>query len=88
MPATRKEDEARMYDRRARKHTGCLSLILLVLLALSLLACIISDGVQKVVGPIDEHGCRVDCRGCEFSRYEYQRHHCWCICDGIEIQLY
>ena len=87
MPTTHKEDEVKMYDRQA-KHKGCLPLILLALLTLSLLACGLSDAVQKVAEPLDEHGCRVDCQECEFSRYIYETNSCFCLCGKIEIQLY
>ena len=59
--------------------------ILLVILSLMLLGCGV---VQTVAEPIDRQGCKADCRACGFSRYEYAAHHCWCVCDGIEIQLY
>jgi len=60
-------------------------LALLIILSLTLLAC---GTVQKVLEPIDRGGCRMDCRTCEFSRYEYAANHCWCLCDGVEIRLY
>ena len=60
-------------------------LILLIVLSLALLACGI---VQKVAEPIDKAGCKLDCRSCEFSRYEYTGNHCWCVCDSVEVQLY
>ena len=85
MPTTWKEDEVGMYDRRTERGQGCFSLVLVILLALSLLACGV---VQKVAEPIDKQGCRTDCRNCEFSQYEYAAHHCYCLCNGIEIRLY
>ncbi|MFH1560476.1 MAG: hypothetical protein ABID84_03595 [Chloroflexota bacterium] len=63
-------------------------LILLIILSLMLLGCSMVQVVQKVAEPIDQGGCRVDCRKCEFSHYDYYSHHCYCSCDGIEIQLY
>ena len=63
----------------------CNVLILLMVLSLALLACGV---VQKVAEPIDRQGCKVDCKSCEISRYEYAGNHCWCICDGVEVQLY
>ena len=84
MPTTWKEDEVKMYDRQA-KRKGCLPLILLALLTLSLLACGLSDAVQKVAEPLDEQGCRTSCQECEFSRYIYKTNSCFGLCDGIEI---
>lgn len=60
-------------------------LILLIILSLMLLGCGL---VQTIAEPIDKAGCKADCRSCEFSRYDYYSHHCYCSCDGIEIQLY
>ena len=85
MPTTWKEDEIRMYDRGAERGRGCFSLVLVILLSLSLLACGV---VKKVIEPIDKQGCKADCRQCEFSRYVYETDDCFCTCDGHEIQLY
>ena len=60
-------------------------LILLIILSLALLACGV---VRRVAEPIDRQGCQVDCRGCEFSRYVYETDDCYCLCDGVEVQLY
>jgi len=48
----------------------------------------ISDTTRKVAEPIDRHGCLIDCQECEFSRYIYETHDCFCVCDGVEVQLY
>jgi len=60
-------------------------LILLIILSLALLACGV---VRRVAEPIDRQGCQADCRGCEFSRYVYETDDCYCLCDGVEVQLY
>ena len=60
-------------------------LLLLILLSLLLLSCGI---VQKVAEPIDRSGCKIDCRKCEFSKYIYATHECFCLCNGVEVQLY
>jgi hypothetical protein len=44
-----------------------------------------------VLEAMDESGCRDDCRqaGIEFSRYEFERNHCWGLLpSGEERQLY
>lgn len=60
-------------------------LILLVILSMFLLGCGV---VRKVAEPIDRQGCIADCRECEFSRYVYETNSCFCVCDGVEVQLY
>ena len=60
-------------------------LLLLILISLLLSSCGV---VQKVAEPIDKQGCKIDCRKCEFSRYIYATHECFCLCDDIEVQLY
>jgi len=60
-------------------------LILFIILSLVLLACGV---VRRVAEPIDRQGCQADCRGCEFSRYVYETDDCYCLCDGVEVQLY
>lgn len=66
------------------KHTR-LTLTFLIFLILGLFA---YGSLHNWAEPIDIAGCRVDCRTCEFSRYVYQTHHCFCNCNGVEIQLY
>jgi len=44
-----------------------------------------------VAEPIDEAGCKIDCRwaGLEMSRYVYERHACWYMLpDGSEVLAY
>lgn len=60
-------------------------LVLLVLLSLLILSCGV---VKKVAEPIDKAGCKIDCRECQFSKYVYETDDCYCICDGVEVQLY
>jgi len=62
--------------------------IALIILSLAMLACGV---VRKVAEPIDEAGCKIDCRraGLEMSRYVYERHACWCtLPDGSEVLAY
>lgn len=58
---------------------------LLIALTVALLACGV---VKKMAEPIDRNGCKIDCRECQFSRYIYETHHCFCLCDGVEVQIY
>jgi len=62
---------------------------LITLLAVLCLAVLVAGCVA--IEAIDESGCRADCKleGLEFSRYEFQRHHCWGLtASGDEHQLY
>ena len=60
-------------------------LVLLIILSLMILSCGV---VKKVAEPIDKQGCKADCRKCEFSRYIYETNSCFCICNGVEVQIY
>jgi len=63
----------------------------LILLALALLGCGLADGVRKLAEPIDENGCKNDCKreGIEFGRYVYESDSCFCLSeDGGEVRLY
>jgi len=66
-------------------------LLLLIVLSLILLACTLTDTVQKFAEPIDTRGCRVDCARADmdFGHYVYVSNSCWCVGeDGNEVKLY
>jgi len=64
-------------------------LVLILFLSLILLACIGSEIVRKVAEPIDEQGCKIDCKYLEFYSYDYLTHTCKCKTkDGTVVTLY
>ena len=71
-----------------KAKAGCWPVLLL---ALTLFACPVAEGVRQFAEPIDKDGCVTDCglKGMEFSDYFYDTHTCLCLgADGSEIKLY
>ena len=56
--------------------------IIIAIVLILLLAC------SPVLEAIDRWGCRVDCQGCEFVRYEFGPHQCFCSCNGQTVRIY
>ena len=72
------------------KKTDTIKLVIAFVVWILVLAALLTNcGLFRLIAePIDRWGCSVDCHDCEFSRYEYDTHSCYCNCDGAEVLLY
>lgn len=91
MTDNRNDGRSAPVSYRLPPHTkvkaGCWPVVLLIL---TMLACPGAAAVRIMAEPLDLAGCKLDCEreDMEFARYVYRSDDCFCLRDGVELQLY